>query len=149
LKVVKNRLSRKVKRRISSLSYSINRFYRKISTTKPSTMVLSAIVMAAAIFLFGGGLYDVINRPLPSAYVELPGGGRFIFLYPQLSEQFITDSIIAMILYSLGIIGAIAIYQSTKYAYKPRQAYLMFLIGAVFLIMAYIFLETTIQIKMS
>jgi len=53
-----------------------------------------------------------------------------------------------MTLYSLGIIGAIAIYQSTKYAYKPRQAYLMFLIGAVFLIMAYIFLETIIQIKM-
>jgi len=142
--VVKNKVSRNVKRRISSLSYSINRFYRKISATKPSTMVLSAIVIAAAIFLFGGGIYDLVNRPLPSAYVS----SRFIFLYPQLSEQFITDSIIAMILYSLGIIGAIAIYQSTKYAYKPRQAYLMFLIGAVFLIMAYIFLETTIQIKM-
>jgi len=141
---VKNKVARNVKRRISSLSYSINRFYRKISTTKPSTMVLSVIVIAAAIFLFGGGLYDLVNRPLPSAYV----GSRFIFLYPQLSEQFITDSIIAMTLYSLGIIGAIAIYQSTKYAYKPRQAYLMFLIGVVFLIMAYIFLETTIQIKM-
>lgn len=137
-------MSRNVKRRISSLSYSINRFYRKISTTKPSTMVLSAIVIAAAIFLFGGGIYDLVNRPLPSAYVS----SRFIFLYPQLSEQFMTDSIIAMTLYSLGIIGAIAIYQSTKYAYKPRQAYLMFLIGAVFLIMAYIFLETIIQIKM-
>jgi len=142
--VVKNKVSRNVKRRISSLSYSINRFYRKISTTKPSTMVLSAIVIAAAIFLFGGGIYDLVNRPLPSAYVS----SRFIFLYPQLSEQFMTDSIIAMTLYSLGIIGAIAIYQSTKYAYKPRQAYLMFLIGAVFLIMAYIFLETIIQIKM-
>jgi len=137
-------VSHNVKRRISSLSYSINRFYRKISTTKPSTMVLSAIVIAAAIFLFGGGIYDLVNRPLPSAYVS----SRFIFLYPQLSEQFMTDSIIAMTLYSLGIIGAIAIYQSTKYAYKPRQAYLMFLIGAVFLIMAYIFLETIIQIKM-
>jgi hypothetical protein len=141
---VKNGVSHKVKRRISSLSYSINRFYRRISTTKPSTIVLSVIVIGAAIFLFGGGLYDVINRPLPSAYVS----SRFIFLYPQLSEQFITDSIIAIILYSLGIIGAIAIYQSTKYAYKPRQAYLMFLIGAGFLIMAYIFLETTIQIKL-
>ena len=142
--MVKKKVSRNVKRRISSLSYSINRFYRKISTTKPSTMVLSAIVIAAAIFLFGGGIYDLVNRPLPSAYVS----SRFIFLYPQLSEQFMTDSIIAMTLYSLGIIGAIAIYQSTKYAYKPRQAYLMFLIGAVFLIMAYIFLETIIQIKM-
>jgi len=147
--MVKTKVSREVKRRMSSFSYSINRFYRKISTTKPSTVVLSAVVMGVAIFLFGGGLYDVINRPLPSAYVEVSGGGRFIFLYPQLSEQFITDSIIAMILYSLGIVGAIAVYQSTKYAYKPKQAYLMFLVGAVFLIIAYIFLETTIQIKVS
>lgn len=137
-------MSRKVKRRISSLSYSINRFYRKVSTTKPSTIILSAIVMAAAIFFFGGGLYNVVRRPLPSAYY----GGRFIFLYPQLSEQFITDSMIATILYSLGIIGAIAMYQSTKYAYKPRQAYLMLLTGFALLIIAYIFLETTIQIKL-
>jgi len=142
-------VSRRVKKRVSSLSYSLNRFYRKISTTKPSTTILSVIAIAIAIFFFGGGLYNVIRRPLPSAYVELPGGGRFLFLYPQLSEQFITDSIVAMILYSLGIIGAITMYQSTKYAYKPRQAYLMFLIGVAFLIMAYIFLESTIQIKLS
>ena len=138
-------MARKVKRRISSLSYSINRFYRKISTIKPSTIFLSVIVIAAAIFFFGGGLYNVIKRPLPSAYVS----SRFIFLYPQLSEQFITDSIIATILYSLGTIGVIAMYQSTKYAYQPRQAYMMFLMGVVLLIMVYIFLETTIQIKLS
>jgi hypothetical protein len=84
-------------------------------------------------------------KPYPSVYY----GGRFIFLYPQLSEQFITDSIIATILYSLGVIGLIAIYQSTKYAYKPRQAYMMFLVGAALLILAYVFLEVTIQIKLS
>ena len=91
----------------------------------------------------------MIRRPLPSAYVELPGGGRFLFLYPQLSEQFITDSIIATILYSLGIIGVISMYQSTKYVYKPRQAYMMFLMGIVLLLITYIFLETAIQIKLS
>lgn len=133
---------------MSSLSYSINKFYRKISTVRPSTIVLSVVAMAVAIFLFGGGIYNVVTRPLPSAYVDLPGGGRFIFLYPQLSEQFVTDSIVVMILYSLGIIGAIAMYQSTKYAYKPRQAYLMFLVGVIFLVLAYILLENALQIKM-
>lgn len=137
-------MSRKIKRNTSSLSYSLNRFYRKISTTRPSTMLLSAIVIAVAIFLFGGGLYNIIRRPLPSAYVS----SGFIFLYPQLSEQFITDSMIATILYSLGIIGVIAMYQSTKYAYKPRQAYMMLLVGVVLLLIAYVFLETAIQIKL-
>lgn len=137
-------MSRKVKKKVSSLSYSINRFYRKISTAKPSTLVLSAIAIAIAVFLFGGGLYTIIMKPLPSVYY----GGRFIFLYPQLSEQFVTDSVIAMILYSLGIIGLILMYQSTKYAYKPRQAYMMFVVGIVLLFIAYIFIETTIYMKL-
>jgi len=138
-------VSRKVKKKVSSLPYSINRFYRKISTAKPSTLILSAIAIAIAVFLFGGGLYTIIMKPLPSVYY----GGRFLFLYPQLSEQFVTDSVIAMILYSLGIIGLILTYQSTKYAYKPRQAYMMFVVGTVLIFTAYILLETTINIKLS
>jgi len=134
-----------VKRRISSMSYSINRFYRRISTAKPSTLILSIVAIAIAIFLFGGGLYNLIMQPLPAVYY----GGRFIFLYPQLSEQFITDSIVATILYSLGVVGLITIYQSTKYAYKPRQAYMMLLVGIVLLLLAYIFLEATIQLKLA
>lgn len=137
-------MSRKVKKKVSSLPYSINRFYRKISTAKPSTLILSAIAIAIAVFLFGGGLYTIIMKPLPSVYY----GGRFLFLYPQLSEQFVTDSVIAMILYSLGIIGLILMYQSTKYAYKPRQAYMMFVVGTVLIFIAYILLETTINIKL-
>ena len=137
-------MSRKVKRQISSLSYSFQRFYKKISTAKPSTLLISIVVIVIAVFLFGGGLYDITMKPLPSAYY----GGRFLFLYPALSEQFISDSVIAMILYSLGIVGLIVMYQSTKYAYKPRQAYMMFLVGAIFLILAYILLETIVRMKL-
>ncbi len=137
-------MSRKVKKKVSSLPYSMNRFYRRISTVKPSTLILSIIAIAIAIFLFGGGLYNIIMKPLPAVYYS----GRFIFLYPRLSEQFITDSMVATILYSLGIVGLIVIYQSTKYAYKPRQAYMMFLAGVVLLLLAYVFLEATVQIKL-
>lgn len=138
-------MSRTVKKRVSSLSYSMNRFYQKISTTKPSTLIISMICIAIAIFLFGGGLYNIIMKPLPAVYY----GGRFYFLYPELGAQFISDSIIATLLYSLGIVGLIVMYQSTKYAYKPRQAYMMFLVGIFLLFLAYIFLEVTIQIKLS
>lgn len=137
-------MSRKVKKKVSSLPYSINRFYRRISTTKPSALILSAVAIGIAVFLFGGGLYTIIMKPLPSVYY----GGRFLFLYPQLSEQFVTDSVIAMILYSLGVVGLILTYQSTKFAYKPRQAYMMFVVGAILLFIAYILIETTINIKL-
>jgi hypothetical protein len=136
-------MSRKIKREVSSLSFSMDKLYRRISTVKPSSFILSMLAMALAVFLFGGGLYDIIMKPYPAVYY----GGTFMFLYPQLSEQFIADSLVAMILYALGVAGLVITYQSTKYAYKPRQAYMMLLMGIVLLFLAYIFLEVTIEIK--
>jgi len=138
-------MSKKVKKQTSSMSFSLSRWFRKISTAKPSTFFVSIIVIASAVFLFGGGLYTIILQPLPSAYVS----GRFYFLYPDLSGQFISDTVIAAMLYVIGFIGILAIYQSTKYAYKPRQAYMMLVIGLALLLMAYIFLEDSILIKLS
>jgi hypothetical protein len=50
-------------------------------------------------------------------------------------------------LYAVGFIGLLAIYQSTKYAYKPRQAYIMLVVGVTLLLLAYIFLEDAILVK--
>jgi len=138
-------MSHKVKREISSMSFTMNKFYRRISNIRPSAMILSILAMAFAVFLFGGGLYDIIMKPYPAVYY----GGRFIFLYPDLSMQFIGDSIEAMMLFTLGVIGLVAVYQSTKYAYKPRQAYMLFLVGVVLLFLTYILLEATVQLKIS
>ena len=137
-------MARSVKRGVSSLSFSMNRLYRAITTAKPSSFVVGVLAISVAVFFFGGGLYDLIMKPLPAVYY----GGRFLFLYPQLTEQFISDSIVAMTIYALGIIGMIAVYQSTKYVYKPRQAYMMLIIGFALVFMAYIFLEETIRIKL-
>ena len=137
-------MTRPVKRGISSLSFSMNRLYRAITTAKPSSFVVGVLAVSVAVFFFGGGLYDLIMKPLPAVYY----GGRFLFLYPQLTEQFISDSIVAMTLYALGIIGMIAVYQSTKYVYKPRQAYMMLIIGFALVFMAYLFFEETIRIKL-
>jgi hypothetical protein len=121
----------------------MNKLYRRVSTTKPSTLILSIVAIGIAVFLFGGGVYDLTMKPFPAVY----SGTHFILVDPRLSEQFISDSIVATILYSLGVIGLLAIYQSTKYAYKPRQAYMMLIVGAVLLLLAYIFLESAIQQK--
>ena len=136
-------MSNKAKRKTSSASFSLSRWFEKISTTKPSSLVISIIVISYAIFLFGGGLYTIISSPLPAYYT----GKGFLFLYPDIGQQFISDSIIAIMLYALGFAGLLAIYQSTKYAYKPRQAYMMLVIGVALLLLAYIFLEDAILIK--
>jgi len=137
-------MSRSVKKGATSISFSLNKLYRRLSTTRLSNIAVAIMSMAFAIFLFGGGLYDIIMRPLPAAYY----GGQFIILYPQLSEQFIADSMISVVLYVLGVFGLLAIYQSTKYAYKPRQAYMTMIVGVVLFFLSYLFLEVAIQVKL-
>ena len=137
-------MSKKVKRRASSMSFSLSRWFSKISTTKPSSFVVSIVVIAYTIFLFSGGIYTIVSSPLPAYYT----GSSFIFLYPDLGSQFISDTVIAVMLYVIGFAGLLAVYQSTKYAYKPRQAYMMMVIGVTLLLLAYIFLEDSILIKL-
>jgi hypothetical protein len=136
--------ARKIKKGASSTSYSLSRRFRRISTARPSSLVISIIVISYAVFLFGGGLYTLTSSPLPAFYT----GKTFIFLYPDLGQQFISDSIIAIMLYAIGFVGLLAVYQSTKYAYNPRQAYMMLVIGVMLLLLAYIFLEDSILIKL-
>jgi hypothetical protein len=137
-------VSKKVKKSASSMSFSLSRWFHKISTAEPSSFAITLIIVAYAIFLFGGGLYTIISSPLPAYYT----GSTFIFLYPDLGQQFISDSIIAIMLYAIGFVGLLAVYQSTKYAYKPRQAYMTLIIGVALLLLAYIFLEDAILIKL-
>ena len=136
-------MSRKIKKGSESVSFSLSRWFRRLSTGAPTLAVVTIVAIAYAIFIFGGGLFTLINHPLPSAYVN----GNFYFLYPQISQQFVSDTVISVILYGLGFLGLFIIYQSTKSAYKPRQAYIMLVLGVTFLLLAYIFLESAIYFK--
>lgn len=143
------KMTSKLKKSSSSMSFSLSRWFRKITTNAPTAFIITVVGLAYAIFLFGGGLYTLIGPDAaahqPSAYVN----GRFFFLYPDISHQFISDTIISAILYSLGFVGLLAIYQSTKSAYKPRQAYMLLVIGVAFLLLSYVFLEGSIAFKTS
>ncbi len=140
-------MSNRLKKSSDSLSFSLSRWLRKISTNAPTAFIVTAVGIAYAVFLFGGGLFSLINwRTIQtSGYIN----GQFFFLYPQLSNQFVSDTIITVILYLLGFIGLLTIYQSTKSAYKPRQAYMMLVVGVTLLLVAYIFLEGAIRFKTS
>jgi len=136
-------MSDKFKKQASSLSFSLSRWFRKISTAKPSALIITILTLGVTIFLFGGGLYDIIVAPLPALYY----GGRFYFLYPALDTQFTFDTVISGILYVTGFVGLLAMYQSSKHAYNPRQAYMTMIIGAALLFIAYLFLEYFINLK--
>jgi hypothetical protein len=136
-------MSDKAKKQASSLSFTISQWFQRISTMRPSTMLVTVVVLGLAIFLFAGGVYDIVNKPLPAYY----GNSRFYFLYPALSEQFIFDTVVAGILFLFGTVGLLTIYQSSKHAYSPRQAYMTLVVGGMLLLLAYVFLEYFIYIK--
>lgn len=143
-------MSNKVKKTASTMSFSLSRWFRKISTAQPSSILISIIVIAYAIFLLGGGLFSLITQPPYYAYIS----NNFYFIWSRmlqgssaLGEQFVSETLISNALYAMGFVGLFAIYQSTKYAYKPRQAYMMLVIGVTLLLLAYIFLEYAIDVK--
>ncbi len=138
-------MSDRAKKQASSLSFTISRLFNRISTMKPSTLIVSIVVVGATVLLLSGIVYDIVNKPLPAVYYN----NKFYFLYPSLSEQFTFDTVVSGILYALGFVGLLSIYQSSKHAYSPRQAYMTMIVGATLLLLAYLFLEYFIRIKIA
>jgi hypothetical protein len=136
-------MSNKVKKQASSLPFSISRWFRKISTMQPSSFAITVAVMGVAVLLFSGITYDIVNQPLPSYYT----GSRFYFLYPSLGEQFLFDTVAAVILYVAGLVGLLALHRSSRHAYNPRQAYMTMVIGITLVFVSYLFLEYFIYAK--
>ena len=132
-------------RRFSSLVYYLQKLYWKIMTAKPSLVLIAAIAVAASIFLLGGGLYDFLEKPLVAAFAA---GGRIIFYYPYgINEQFVAESVFVMIIYAIAVMGLLLTYESTKYAFRPRQAFMLLLIGCTFIFVAYICIEYLLRAR--
>jgi len=136
----------KIRRRFASFGYTARKTYRKVTTAKPSIFIVASVIAALSIFFLGGGVYDILEKPL----VAIPIGSRILFFYPgTVHEQTILDSFFVMISYFFGLLGILFMYQSTKYAYKPRQAWILLLMGAFFLLIAYFNVENLIAAKLS
>jgi hypothetical protein len=132
-------------RRLSSLVYYLQKVYWKIMTAKPSLLLIAAIAVATSIFFLGGGLYDFLEKPLVAAFAA---GGRIIFYYPYgINEQFVAESVFVMIIYAIAVVGLLLTYESTKYAFRPRQAFMLLLVGCTFIIVAYICIEYLLRAR--
>lgn len=136
----------RIKTRLSSLGFRLQRAIRKMATAKPSVFVVASVIVASAVFFLGGGIYDLLAQPL----IAIPIGSRILFFYPySVHEQAILESFLVMTSYVLGFFGVFLIYQSTKYAYKPRQAYILLLTGVVALLLAYVYIENLLWSKLT
>jgi len=140
---------RKLKQKLSSLIYSLQKAAWKTATYRPSPHLIALIVMGISIFLLGGGVYDILNASTIPSVIPL-NGNRFIFFYPYyLHEQILTESIVVMILYALGASGLWLIYRSTKYVRSPRQVSFLLRIGVALIILAFVAVEIVLYWKLN
>lgn len=134
-------LSNSFDKKKSSLAFSLQKTYEKILNFKPSFFIIGLLAVAASIFLFAGGIYNLLMKPI----VAIVAGGSIISFYPYgITEQLLLESILVMIFYTLGFAGLLISYRSTKHASNPREAYRFLLVGVVLFVIAYILLEVNL-----
>jgi hypothetical protein len=126
-------------RKFSSWGYSIKKISTKLATYRPSRLLIAIITIAVVIFLLGGGIYDILMKPI--AGYNLGPGTILEFVPYQINEQFFSGSLAVMILYGLGVIGLLLIYRSTRYIRNPRQVSLLTEIGAALIFVSFVVIE--------
>lgn len=141
-------MSKRFSKQISSFAFWLQKTYERIITAKPSPFLVGVAAVALALFLLGGGLYSIMN---PDEYIPPAGiftGDRIVVFYPSLNVQFIfIESLLVMIFGAIGFAGFLIAYRSTKYAYNPRQAYRLLLVGCILLLIGYILIERGLLLK--
>lgn len=100
---------------------------------KPSTTLLIVAMLVFVTFIFAGGVFDVLEKPL----ALLPRGSGWTFVYRgSISIQTLNESILASLLYFLGVLGLFLLLRSTRLVYNPRQAYLTLILGLMITLIA-------------
>lgn len=116
--------------------------FPRISSIKPSKSIIVLIILGLSIFILGGGVYDIMERPL--AVLPTPGNPGY---YPDITHQFLTESISFIFFLIIGISGGYISFRSTRYAYRPREAKMFLAIGVLMLFIAIMGSELALQTK--
>jgi hypothetical protein len=128
LKIRLRKLPWRLQRKLGNVGYSVRTIRGPSTRRKPSTTLLLIIVLGVVAFILAGGVYDILERPISL----LPTAGGYKVLIPgTLGQQTLNESLIAGFLYFLGLGGLYMLLRSTRYAYRPRNAYLLLIVGTL------------------
>lgn len=148
LEGLRNRLRRlpwRLQRVFTNLGYS-TRFFRGPTARrmKPSMTVLIFSVIIFVGFILAGGVYDILERPI--SLLPSPTGYSVV-IKGTLGQQTLNESLIAAFLYMLGLGGLYMLLRSTRYAYRPRNAYLLLILGTLTVLIVVFYSNTLLTAK--
>ena len=95
-----------------------------------SWTVVFIVVVGLATFFLAGGIYDLLEKPV--SLLPRSSERGWTFIYPGgIGGQTLNESILSAILYLIGLSGFYMLFRSTRFAYRPRNAYILLIIGFV------------------
>ena len=109
----------------------------------PSNPLLIIILVAIAIFILGGGVYDWMENPIS----VLPTPSNPYFYYPGITDQTLTESELFIVFLIIGAAGGLVTFRSTRHAYRPREAQMLLLIGLAMIVVAFLGCENIMARK--
>lgn len=134
-----------LKNRVGKISWRARRFFVNLGyrfraigipqtrARRPSTTLLVFAMMFFVVFILAGGVFDILETPL----ALLPKGSGWTFVYKgSISIQTLNESILAGLLYFLGVLGLYLLLRSTRQVYNPRQAYITLIVGLMVTLIA-------------
>lgn len=97
---------------------------------KGSWTILFIAVVGLATFLLAGGIYDLLEKPV--SLLPRSSERGWTFIYPGgIGGQTLNESILSAMLYLIGLGGFYMLFRSTRFAYRPRNAYILLIAGFV------------------
>ncbi|UCH37804.1 MAG: hypothetical protein JSV76_01105 [Candidatus Bathyarchaeota archaeon] len=94
-------------------------------TFKPSTTMITLVLIVVVLFILGGGVYNVLERPLS----VLPTPQNPVWYFQGMTAQTLNESLIFALFLTIGIAGGYIAFISTRRIYRPREARLYLAIG--------------------
>lgn len=146
LRIRLRKLPWKLQRAFGNLGYSFRIFRGPTTRRRPSTTVALIVVIAIVGFILAGGIYDILENPI--SLLPTPSGYSLL-IKGTLGQQTLNESLVAAFLYMLGLGGLYMLLRSTRFAYRPRNAYLLLILGTLTVLIVVFYTNALITQKVS
>ncbi|MHA2306962.1 MAG: hypothetical protein ACXACU_16405 [Candidatus Hodarchaeales archaeon] len=93
---------------------------------------LLAALLFVVVFVLAGGIYNIAENPLPMGQTS----SALVPVFRSSSEQFLLESLIAALFFSIGSGGFYMIRYSTRFAYDIRTSLTLLILGILLALIA-------------
>jgi len=123
------------------------RFVRLTAPKSIPIQLIIALVFIGLFFIYIGGFYDLAQEPVP-AFGQDPNSGEAIVIVRSLNQQYLVEGLAAGFLMFIGAGGFFLIHYSTQYAYSPRNATILLILGIGVVVISWIAVTLMLKAKL-